>query len=212
MIRPAASLHIIVPDQIADPEGDLTRDELHRASAFRFAGDRERWIACRSALRRILGEICQVAPRDVPIIIGPNGKPLLAPPFEGVHFNLSHCEDLALIAVDSAPVGVDLEPLSRAPSLIGCEASFCHPDEISALPSDESARGLGLLSIWTAKEAALKAIGTGLLHPPGEIFVDLHTGIVRSDRSIPGIEKVGLEKLTDPRLAHHSAFLARCGN
>lgn len=211
MIRPAASLHIIVPDQVTAPEVDLTPDELRRASTFRFTRDRERWIACRSALRRILGEICKVAPREVPVIIGPNGKPLLAPPFDGVHLNLSHCVDLALVAVDSVPVGVDLEPLSRAPSLIECETSFCHPDEIAALPSDEAARGLGLLTLWTAKEAVLKAIGTGLLHPPTEICIDLQTGIIRSDTFISGIENLRLEKLTAPALAGHSAFLARCG-
>ena len=102
-------------------------------------------------------------PHLVPLILSPFGKPLLAPPFDSFHFNLSHSQGLALIAVSpSGAVGIDTEPLNRAPSLIGCESTFCHPEEIAALPTRKVARGEDLLRIWTAKEAYVKALGTGL--------------------------------------------------
>jgi phosphopantetheinyl transferase len=208
MILTESSLHLIDPAQVHDPESDLTTDELHRADAFRFSKDRVSWMAYRAALRRVLGTECGLPAREVPLTVGENGKPELSPPFSSIHFNLSHCDDLGLIAIGPCPVGIDLEPLSRASSLLVCEDAFCHPDEISRLPRDPMDRAIQLLAIWTAKEAVLKALGTGLLHPPEGIFIDFQNHIARSDQYFPGLDAVRFEKITSPGLKDHSAFLA----
>lgn len=209
MMSATSQLHVIVPGQVMTPAIDLTDAELRRADAFRFPMDRSRWIACRAALRRVLAPLCEVAPKEVPLLVSPNGKPLLAPPFDSIHFNLSHSDDLGLIAVDSVPVGIDVEPISRAQSLLDCAASFCHPDEIAGLADHPKAQALQLLSIWTAKEAVLKALGTGLLQPPEQVFIDHAHGTAFSDRPVPGLGEIRFEKLNGPAFASHSAFLAR---
>lgn len=183
-------------------ESHLTPEEQARASRFRFDRDAARWTSARSALRLILGARCRLPPSSVPITTGPHGKPRLSAPFDDVHFNISHCHDLALIAVAPFPVGIDLEPADRAQSLPGCESSFCHASEIAALPSPAR-----LLEIWTAKEAALKAHGTGLLIPPHEVEVDFTTppACARHPRFGAPIQ---LTRLTHPMLSGHIAWLA----
>lgn len=201
-------VHIVTPSEIPDGIRDLTPDEIDRASAFRFPKDREHWTACRAALRRILSEVCGVPPNEVPILINPNGKPELTPPSDGMHFNLSHCDNLAVIAIAASPVGVDVEPWSRANELLGCEDSFCHPDEIQKLPGEPTARAASLLTLWTAKEALLKALGTGFLHPPTGVSIDPTRGSATSDIPIDGIDRQRIIRLDHPRLADHSAFVA----
>ena len=148
----------------------LSADEHLRAASFKFPDHAARWKSFRSGLRRILGEALGIGPSAVPLVTGPFGKPELAPPWDHLHFNLSHCDEFALMAVCAdGPVGIDLEPLARATSLLECVESYCHPAEITALPTDEDKRATTLLEIWCAKEALLKAIGTGFSQAPERV-------------------------------------------
>lgn len=174
----------------ADPN-HLSEPERGRAARFHHEADRRRWTAARVALRRILGDTLGIPPAEVPIILTRSGKPVLDAPHDAVHFNLSHAGDLMLVAVATCgPVGIDVEPVSRAADLAGCEETFCHPDEIADLPADSCARHARLLEIWTAKEALLKAAGSGFLHPPESVRIEPHEGgfTWRSDPPIPEID------------------------
>ncbi|MFT4175836.1 MAG: 4'-phosphopantetheinyl transferase superfamily protein [Luteolibacter sp.] len=209
-------IHLIHPAKISRQEAILylTPEELERAAKFRFEKDANHWIACRAELRRLLAEEL-TGSADVnigaplPLITSPFGKPLLAPPYDFLHFNLSHSPDLAVLAIsDEGPVGIDLEPLSRAASLLGCESSFCHPREIENLPEESNARANKLLEIWTAKEAVLKALGTGLSIAPETIFIEGNRA--RSDSPIPRLETFHIERPEGKIPAGYSAALARC--
>lgn len=207
------SIHLVTPADTSSHTdcGCLTETDHQRAASFRFREDAARWIACRAALRRILGEAIQLPPHRVPLVLTEFGKPVLPPPFDFLHFSLSHCNDLALVALSIAgPVGVDLEPVARASELAGCEATFCHPAEIKMLPSEPATRHLRLLEIWTAKEALLKALGTGFSHPPEKVRVhpDTASGFATSDSPLPGIGNQIVHRLLHPLLAAHCATLS----
>ncbi len=199
---------IVVIDPARADASLLSPSEREQAARFRFARDARRWSACRSALRRILGEALAADPAALVLDFGPHGKPLLPPPHHGLHFNLSHCHDLALLALcQDGPVGIDLEPADRAPTLLGCESGFCHPEEIAALPvaPDARARARALLALWTAKEAALKALGTGLSLAPQSL------SLARGDRALADHPLFGgfrLHRPEHPALARHLACLA----
>ncbi|MGL4400839.1 MAG: 4'-phosphopantetheinyl transferase family protein [Luteolibacter sp.] len=189
----------------------MTDDELSRFARFRFREDALHWAACRAGLRRILGAVLQLPPRQVPIILSEFGKPGLAPPFDSIHFNLSHCTGLAVVAVSiDGPVGIDLEPLDRARDLLECESTFCHPAEVRELPVEIPQRACQLLRIWTAKEAVLKAMGTGLSHPPEDTRIIFEKARIRavSDSPLPGLEIQRLHELDFPELAGHRGFVS----
>ncbi len=197
------NIHIVVPHSIspAVAAACLTDDEKSRAARFHFPHDANHWIACRAALRQILGNEIGMKPVDVPLIYSEFGKPSLAPPFDSIHFNLSHCPDLAIVALGSdGPVGVDLESVARASELLGCESSFCHPEEIHSLPADALVRAHQLLRIWTAKEALLKALGTGLSHPPEglQIVFGALNAVALSSQPLAGVEHQLIWVLENP--------------
>lgn len=209
MIPGTVTIHVIPPELRSTDAGwpYLSPAERVRAVSFVFPTHASHWIACRAAMRRILGQAIHVPPGEVPIVISELGKPELAEPFDYIHFSISHCDHLALVAVCvDGPVGVDVEPLKRAPELADCEATFCHPDEIASLPAATEARNLRLLDLWTAKEALLKALGTGFTVPPES--VSILTTPASADIALPGIEDQAIHRLNHPALAGHNAAVS----
>jgi 4'-phosphopantetheinyl transferase len=113
------------------------------------------------------------------------GRPSLAPPFEhtGLHFNLSHTEDLVAMAVcRHVRVGIDVEKL--APVSLAVADRFFSAAEVSelrALPAGAQPRRF--MQLWTLKEAYLKAIGTGLAGGLGRMsFLFATTGDFHFER------------------------------
>ncbi len=207
------AVHLVFPEIISRETAlaCLSDEEKSRADRFRFREDAIHWIACRANLRQILGQAIRTPPHQVPLVYSEHGKPVLAPPYDSLHFNLSHCADRAIVALcTDGPLGVDLESLDRARELLECETSFCHPGEISALPVERTARASQLLRIWTAKEAVLKALGTGLSHPPETVRIHFRqsTATAVSDQALAGIDSQRLHELEHPALVCHRAVVS----
>lgn len=177
--------------EVAEDRLLLSPAELARAAGFRFESDRCRWVGWRAEMRRILGRYLEIPAADVPLIASPNGKPLLALPHDGLHFNLSHTTDSAVLVVScEGPVGVDLESADRAAVLPECADVFCHPEEIADLPADPQDRERALLGLWTGKEALLKALGAGFTHPPDQLRIRGDSAF--SDLLLSGIDALRL--------------------
>jgi 4'-phosphopantetheinyl transferase len=162
-----------------------TLHERERARAERIARPlaRDRFILARAALRTILGGYLGVGAADVPLREEPAGKPHLPSP-EGPAFSLSHTGDLAAVAVASrARVGIDVERLARPPVAPAVLRRVLDEHELAlVLAVPEAQRDEAFLRHWTAKEAYVKALGTGLA---------------------TGLRAVGIrDALTAPALAH----------
>lgn len=143
--------------------------EQARLSSFRRVADRARFAATRAALRHRLGAWLGLPPRAVPLIIDAHGKPRLAG--DKIWFSLAHAGRCGFIAMSPTwPVGIDVEAaLPDRPLAPLVDIAFS-PDEgrrWAAAPEHE--RAALFLAIWTAKEAFLKAIGTGFLVDPREV-------------------------------------------
>lgn len=148
----------------------LDHAEQSRAAAFHFPRDRRRFIVSHAATRRILAGYLEVQAADLGFTLAPGGKPRLAPPFEasGLHFNLSHAHELALLAVaHGRSVGVDIEYLRPLPDALSLAETFFAPAETARLrPLLGAPPGERLFfTCWTRKEAFIKATGDGLARP-----------------------------------------------
>ena len=89
----------------------LSQDELERFNRTDSKPTNERKIACRAQLRRILSLYTSTDPSKISFEYGQNQKPLL-PRHSDLSFNLSHSENMGLVAVTySRRVGIDLEYL-----------------------------------------------------------------------------------------------------
>lgn len=111
-------------------------------------------------MRCLLAEVVGCAPADLPLTLGPNGKPMLA---DGPRFNLSHAAGLAALVVTEADVllGVDIEGARMVePDLALRVFAAEELADLSTLSS--TAREAAFFRGWTRKEAVLKATGEGL--------------------------------------------------
>jgi 4'-phosphopantetheinyl transferase len=148
----------------------LSGAERARAERYRFPRHARRFSAGRGWLRHVLA--AELGMPAGAVRLGENGaKPHLLDD-HGLHFNMSHAGELAVIAVASGPVGIDIEPLAHMrfdPGLVGLACTSAEAEELDRLPLAEQAEGF--LRIWTAKEAYLKATGAGLSVPPSSVHV-----------------------------------------
>lgn len=151
-----------IPAAPPAPRALLSAAEIARADAFRFAADRARFTACRSALRQVLACYLDEAPERIALVDGPHGKPRL--PGGGLHFNLAHSGPEAVLAVSRhGPVGIDIEEARSARHADRLLPRVLSPAEraaCAALP--DAARAMAFLRAWTCKEAYAKATGEGL--------------------------------------------------
>lgn len=87
------------------------------------------------------------------------GKPFLAE-YPDIHFNLSHCNKAVVCAVESRPVGIDVEQIRKFDKDLVSYVSS--PDEYYAVENADDP-SLAFTVLWTKKEALCKLKGTGLL-------------------------------------------------
>jgi len=137
--------------------------EAARAARFPSRDERRRHVVSHGVLRLILSAFTGCDARAIRIATTTRGKPYVVG--RGPHFNLSHCGDVALVAVTTGgPTGVDVErvrsdleietfarPLLAAPDIARIEA---RPPE---------ARRREWFQAWTRLEAVAKASGNGLI-------------------------------------------------
>jgi 4'-phosphopantetheinyl transferase len=160
--------------------GCLSPDERARWDRFRFAADRERYLAARGMLRRLLAKYSGIDSKMIEFEYGHNAKPgaQLNSEFE---FSVSHSGALIVQAFTRARrVGIDVEKIREDFPWSSMETlcfSSRERSALSGLPKRLSDRIR--FAIWTRKEAYLKATGEGIGHlteldfpldPPGALW------------------------------------------
>ncbi len=185
----------------------LSEDEQKRADRFYFEGDRQRFIVARGMLRSLLGKYLQLAPEQIEFRYSTKGKPLLENPYHSLHFNLSHSGDLALYAIASQPVGIDLEQIRPLPDAEQLAKRFFTPREAEAIASVPRAqKQAAFLNAWTRKEAYLKATGDGLAGLD-EVEVSLLPGMPAKLLNIKGNSELASEWFLE-EIDPHSDYVA----
>ena len=144
----------------------LSTEELLRADRYRFERDRIRYIVARGLLRTVLGSEIGISASAVRFAYGDRGKPRIILPAlsSPIHFNLSHSEDLVVIALsDQNEVGIDAERVEPRTGIDTIVEQFFNPIErktYDRLSQDE--RLYAFYRWWTQREAVMKAVGLGL--------------------------------------------------
>lgn len=146
--------------------GLLQDDERARHDRFRFARHRREYLVTRALVRAALAGFTDVAPAALRFVAGPHGRPSSVDPLP-VSFNLSNHPTLVVCAVARpCELGVDVEPLTDPERVLeAAETSFSPVErgDLAALPPESRPRRA--VSIWTAKEAYIKARGRGVSLP-----------------------------------------------
>ncbi len=162
--------------RLASAWSSLSATEQSRAKRFRLAKYSARYIRGRGFMRQILGQRLGCAARDVALTQGPYHKPELCHPGPG--FNLSHSQDIALLAIrEDGDIGLDLELCDRVIDPLHVARSCFQDHEFEALCAlPDAARPARFFDFWTAKEALMKLTGAGMHLDPKSIALRLEDG------------------------------------
>lgn len=146
------SVHTIeINDQLLSLLQPQRREQL---LSFRSEMDRKR---CGAAGLLLWEHLYHGHPENYTVSYNKTGKPhVCGAPF----FNLSHSGDFVMLALSDTPVGCDIE----RPRKSVLSHHVFHPRELDLISgiSPGEKRDRQFLKLWTAKEAFLKALGTGI--------------------------------------------------
>ena len=107
------------------------------------------------------------------------GKPYFAD-FPDLHFNLSHAEGITSCIIENRECGIDCEKVREyRPNVMKRAFSVKEREMIENAP--ESERDLLFFTLWTLKEAYIKAIGKGLSYPLNEAEFIIEDGNITSN-------------------------------
>ena len=162
--------------ELLDIEDALTKvSEQRREQALKFAHESGRRLSLAVYLLLMEGLQNEYGITEPPVFeYLEGGKPVIKGHPE-IHFNFSHSGNVALCAIDSRPVGADVEKSRKiTPSLI----AYTMNEEEQALIASAPESLMAFLALWTKKEAVLKLTGEGirsdlktvLAHPENYIF------------------------------------------
>lgn len=98
---------------------------------------------------------------------GRYGKPFFSD-YPQIHFNISHCNGMAVCALARQEVGIDVEK-RRQVSLALVKKALTEQEREELQNYSEKDFEMGFLQYWTLKESFIKAIGKGLSFPLNKI-------------------------------------------
>lgn len=165
---------------IANLAALLSEDEYKRAMRYHRPVDRDRFIAGRGILRKIISAYLELPPSQLRFTYNEYGKPAVSDDQNGrgLNFNLSHSAQLILYAVTRGRVvGIDIEYIREDFATLEIAEHFFSKDELAALkslPADQ--RTIGFFNCWSRKEAFIKAKGMGVSYPLDRFTVSLAPG------------------------------------
>ena len=139
----------------------LTLAETERAGRYFFKKDKDLFIISRAAQRIILGGYLDMPPALLHFVLGANNKPYIGSsnPLQ-LHYNLSHSNHYALLAVSKETVGCDVEYLDASFTYSDIVQEHFSADEADYIKQQNSTQRF--FTLWTRKEALLKGTGQGL--------------------------------------------------
>jgi 4'-phosphopantetheinyl transferase len=144
----------------------LCAKELEQVRTLRSEKLRRESLTTRALVRVALEHCTSVPAASWRFRTNPHGKPELEPEC-GITFNVTNCPDLVACAIaQRSAIGIDAEPAARSAQILELAEQVFSPVERNCLAHLEPADRLGrALSLWTLKEAYLKARGTGMSLP-----------------------------------------------
>jgi len=162
----------IEPESIQDPTRLsrffewLSPDERAQHGRFRFTQHKHTYLVSHALVRLALSHLTEVDPAKFSFTTNAYGKPFITTPIQHqtLHFNLSHTEGLAAIAISRhTALGIDVENKDRQILTQSIAEQFFAPEECHAVAqASEHERSTKMLEFWTLKESYIKAVGMGL--------------------------------------------------
>jgi 4'-phosphopantetheinyl transferase len=182
---------------LATLQATLSELERTQAQRFHFEIDTRRFIARRGLVRTVLAKYLDSAAQALAFDLGIHGKPLLASAIttKPLHFNYSYSGEALLLAVSERyELGVDIEaPRSIAEASEIALQNFS-PAEQRILANVTQVTET-FFTCWTAKEAVIKALGSGLSRPLNDFTTLTDTGALQRELNVHDGDRGRLQRI-----------------
>lgn len=159
----------------------LSDEERARLESRRLPKGRAMFLLTRVVLRRLLSAYRPgIDPAQWQLGRSSEGRPLVLGPVAAPVFNLSHSDDMLVLAFAArGEPGVDIEALDRDLDPRALAQRFFSDAEFQALQSLPQAQQRDrFLRLWTLKEACVKANGQGLARALRDFEFDFTDGLM----------------------------------
>ncbi|MNK02953.1 4'-phosphopantetheinyl transferase sfp [compost metagenome] len=140
-----------------DSKSVLSIQELKKSKRFIKKLDGERYAIGKYLLRIILSYFTGISPASLKFNTIANKKPAI----EGIEFNVSHSGNLIVIAIGPQMIGADVEFINKNFDYELILPNCFNQNEQTFIHNYDN-RLLNFYTLWTRKEAILKASGEGL--------------------------------------------------
>lgn len=183
-LNPSVHLHYASLELLKDKNfsakilGWLSAEEQKRYQRFVSTQQAQQYLLSRALLRsQLSNRVRGVLPCEWVFVVDDYGKPKLAEAFSylDLHFNLSHSEDLVVLALGEGlgkglggglNLGVDIESIHRPVFNMALAKRYFATTELTDLMKlTEQQQIKRIAQLWTLKESYLKANGVGLRVP-----------------------------------------------
>lgn len=132
----------------------LPKNRLEKFNRLKRKNDRDNCVIAYLLLRLALKEN---GIENFEIVIGENGKPFLKN--DKIFFNISHCAKGAAVAIDTAPIGIDVQEIGDFNEKVA-KRFFDESENKKINASPDKAKAF--TRIWTLKESVIKCEGKSI--------------------------------------------------
>lgn len=147
----------IMTFDLAASLGDISEQRREQALRFKHELGQRQCVASYLLLKKALKEMFGIDANPQFDYLG-GGKPVIHG-HPDIHFNISHCKTAVAVAVDSVPVGVDIETIRPFKKHL---AKYVLSQSELALVESSERPDIEFIKLWTRKEAWLKLTGEGI--------------------------------------------------
>ena len=144
----------------------LTKEEIIKSEDYKSEIAKINYLASRAILNLTLKGLLEKGINDLRVKRDKNNKPYVENTLR-LKFNISHTEDLALLAFFKREVGVDVEKINYKFEFKDILENCFTKDEIINIDNNI----ISFYRYWTAKEAYLKCDGIGIVRNLKEIEI-----------------------------------------
>ena len=195
-------------DQLSNQFSLLSNEEQQRTTKMPIALPRQRFINARGTLRRLLASYLNLPAKEIILASTPRGK-LYLPHNNNLHFNLTHSRNMAIYAFNyTHEIGIDIEVKRSLKNAVGIANRIFSPAELEYFHNTKISQILEekFFTLWTRKEALVKATGEGLAAAVHEITTTQPDGHISHD--IDYAKPLQLQLCDLPDIEHCSAAVA----
>lgn len=139
----------------------ISKEKKSKLQKLKHREDKLRSLIGEILVRYIIAENISIKSSDMIFATNIYGKPFLRD-YSDFHFNISHSGDYVLCAIDSKPIGIDIEKVVPI-EYETIAPNFLTVKEISYIKREDFKNQINkFYEIWTIKESYVKAYGQGL--------------------------------------------------